>query len=523
MSSSLSVEGASDPAQSKRPTAKHQFEIDRDLNFQSFVFLHDNVHIVSATRFGAIYKWNCDTGLLVGEPWVREGAGECVLVLSPDGKTIACGRNDGSIQQWNKDGKMIEDIWAAQSSAVLSLSWSPCGGNIACGSKDGKILILKVENGKVEVGPIGLDRSCVDSLAYSPSGDRVASGGQYRPTCIWDSNTGELLVGPIEDSGKVVKSKSLVWSSDSSKLYCTSEFGISVRVFDSISGTLLDRLEHDTYVNYIALSPTHNVLAGMGACNIQLWDTESHRPLGNQFHAPSEPLSSNLDFQLVHQVSFSRDGRYLASSRGRNRITLWMVKDITPQLTFTSLPCLNVDATKPSAQPEGDNDVYDDFFRSSEPSPSCPYASYGPSHLPRPSDPSRARRMWNAFISFRHRPPANESIPLHPPSNRSVFSRRTGPKPVTVSAGRPRTLYWIVPRPVEEGNGNGNGNTNSSTAQLPSAATRPQPTPHNPQHSQTQAATQSAEKKHDYGCWGNFCLAVWCIPRVVPAAQSTPS
>lgn len=32
-------------------------------------------------------KWNCNTGLLVGEPW--KGKGEVyALVLSPDGKTI---------------------------------------------------------------------------------------------------------------------------------------------------------------------------------------------------------------------------------------------------------------------------------------------------------------------------------------------------------------------------------------------------------------------------------------------------
>jgi WD40 repeat protein len=346
MSSSSSVERASDPAQSKNSTAKHQFEIDHDLSFQGFVFLHDNIHIVSGTWFGAIYKWNCDTGHLVGEPWVREGAGECVLVLSPDGKTIACGRNDGTIQRWNTDGEMIEGIWAAQSgAALLLLAWSPSGSNIACGTRDGKILILKAENGEVEVGPIGLDGKYVrlDTLAYSPSGDRVASGGQYTTTCIWDSNTGELLVRLMEDS-RVLRSKSLVWSSDSSKLYCTSEHGFSTRVLDSISGTLLHSLRHDTYVDFIALSPTHNVLACVDAYNaVHLWDTESHQPLGGQLHHQLEPPAPHPDYQIAHQVSFSRDGRYLASSRGRNKITLWMVKDIAPQLVvralMTVLPC----------------------------------------------------------------------------------------------------------------------------------------------------------------------------------------
>jgi WD40 repeat protein len=74
----------------------------------------------------------------------------------------------------------------------------------------------------------------------------------------------------------------------------------------------------------------------VGAYNVaHLWDTESHQPLGGQLHSRLEPLvphPSPLGYRPVHQVSFSRDGRYLASTRGRNKISLWMVKDIAPQL-----------------------------------------------------------------------------------------------------------------------------------------------------------------------------------------------
>jgi hypothetical protein len=33
-------------------------------------------------------KWNCNTGLLVGEPWKGKGGKVYALVFSPDGKTI---------------------------------------------------------------------------------------------------------------------------------------------------------------------------------------------------------------------------------------------------------------------------------------------------------------------------------------------------------------------------------------------------------------------------------------------------
>jgi len=322
------LDEASTPAQPERPPPKHIFEGHED-RIWSFVFLHDNVHIVSGSEDGTMRKWDYETGFLVGEPWKGEGGRICALALSPDGKTIACGREGGSVQRWNTDGEMSEGVWMGHSNYVRSVSWSPNGGHIASGSFDGTILIRKAENGEVEMGPIETGQIRVYSLAYSPSGDRIASGGYNNTICIWDSNTGERLVGPIKDLGDWVSS--VVWSSDSSKLYSASDK--CARVFDSVSGTQLHRFEHNTrYLYSVALSPTHNVLACVGFGGIaQLWNTESYQPLGKPF---STEVSLDLNF-----VSFSRDGRYLAYGGDDNKITLWMVKDIAPELPV----CASID------------------------------------------------------------------------------------------------------------------------------------------------------------------------------------
>jgi len=315
------LDEVSTPAQPERPPPKHIFE-GHEGWISSVVFLHDNVHIVSGSSDGTMRKWDCETGILVGEPWEGEGRGIWALALSPDGKTIACGRDDGSVQRWNTDGEVSEDIWMSHSNYVRSVSWSPSGGHIASGSNDGTILIRKAENGEVEAGPIEAGQGWVSSVAYSPSGDRIASGGYHETICIWDSNTGELLVGPIKYLRQFVSS--VVWSSDSSKLYSTSDK--FARVFDSVSGTELHRFEHNDYVNSVALLPKHNVLACVGARGVaQLWDTESYKPLGKSF----SPEDTSYHLRCV---SFSRDGRYLAYGGSDKKITLWMVKDIAPEL-----------------------------------------------------------------------------------------------------------------------------------------------------------------------------------------------
>ncbi|KAG1881407.1 WD40-repeat-containing domain protein [Suillus tomentosus] len=322
-SATPSMEEAS--SQPQKPTPKHEFEVHNEIVLY-LVFLHDNVHIVSYSDSGTMCKWNCNTGLLVGEPWGDKGEdeggderGEIVaLVLSPDGKTIVCGRDGGSVERWDTDGNLIEGEWADHDGGrVKSLSWSPSGDYIVSGTDKGMVLIHKAESGEIEVGPIETTHDQVGSLAYSPSGDKISGG--WETICIWDTKTGQPIIGPIGMEWRVV---SLVWSSDSTKLYSASYR--DARVFDSRSDTELHRFEHDHDLDSIALSPKYNVLACVGDQGIaQLWDTESYQPLG-------EPFSQDY-YNRLHHVSFSRDGRYITHGGDNNKITLWMVKDIAPE------------------------------------------------------------------------------------------------------------------------------------------------------------------------------------------------
>jgi len=140
------LDEASTPARPERPPPKYIFEGHQSW-ISSFLFLYDNVHIVSGSSDGTMRKWDCETGLLVGEPWKGEGGYIWALALSPDGKTIACGRNGGIVQRWNTDGEMSEGVWIGEgySDDVRSVSWSSNGGtgHIASGSQGGTILIQK--------------------------------------------------------------------------------------------------------------------------------------------------------------------------------------------------------------------------------------------------------------------------------------------------------------------------------------------------------------------------------------------
>ncbi|KAG2078213.1 hypothetical protein BDR04DRAFT_999293 [Suillus decipiens] len=59
-------------------------------------------YIVSGSEDNTTRKRNCDTGFTVGEPWNGSSPGSIYISeMLPDGKKIACGRWNESVQRWN--------------------------------------------------------------------------------------------------------------------------------------------------------------------------------------------------------------------------------------------------------------------------------------------------------------------------------------------------------------------------------------------------------------------------------------
>jgi WD40 repeat protein len=107
--------------QSKGPILKHKFE-DHESDILNFVFCRTtSTLMVGGFADGTLRKWDCNMGLLIGEPWKWEG------------------------------GRMLHFHWTDR----------------------------RLHAGEVEVGPIYTKhwQNGVNSLAYSPSGDRTALGG----------------------------------------------------------------------------------------------------------------------------------------------------------------------------------------------------------------------------------------------------------------------------------------------------------------------------------------------------------
>ncbi len=79
--------------------------------------------------------WDATDG---GHPYTYRGHSDVVWAVawSPDGKRIASGSNDKTVQVWDATDGGHPYTYRGHTSDVLAVAWSPDGGRIASGSGD---------------------------------------------------------------------------------------------------------------------------------------------------------------------------------------------------------------------------------------------------------------------------------------------------------------------------------------------------------------------------------------------------
>jgi dipeptidyl aminopeptidase/acylaminoacyl peptidase len=219
------------------------------------------------------------------------------------------------------DRTVAELPWPASghNGRVNAVAFSPDGRTVASGSADGTIQLRRVQDGLRIRKLKGQDWVWFMSVAFSPDGTTLASGSEDKTVCLWRVADGCCL---REFSGHTGAVAAVAFSPDGTML-ATGSFDDNIKLWRVSDGTLLRTLTgHTDFVNSVAFSPDGKVLAsGSDDRVIRLWRVADGAAL--------RTLTGPQDY--VSCVAFSPDGQRLASGAGAQDKTLrlWRVSDGT--------------------------------------------------------------------------------------------------------------------------------------------------------------------------------------------------
>ncbi len=108
------------------------------------------------------------------------------VAFSPDGKKLASGLRDGTVNVWDlASGEKLATM-KGHTSSVYSIDYSPDGARIVTGGNDGMIFLWDAETYD-EVLVLSGHTTYVHSVCFSPDGTLIASGSGDGTVRLWDS------------------------------------------------------------------------------------------------------------------------------------------------------------------------------------------------------------------------------------------------------------------------------------------------------------------------------------------------
>ncbi|MEX1651955.1 helix-turn-helix domain-containing protein [Streptomyces pseudovenezuelae] len=281
-----------------------------------------------AVASGDVQLWDTARRSRIGPALTGPTAANAVA-LSPDGRTLAAGYNEGSVRLWDVSDPaapvaLESPLRGSAQGEVESLAFRGDGRVLAAGGDDRTVRLWDVRPGR-DARPLAVLRgpaNYVFSVAFSPDGHTLAAGSTDKTVRLWDvTRPGRAvpLGKPLTGASDTIYS--VAFSPDGHTLAAGSA-DRETTLWDIRTPTAPRRLGKPlvgpvSYVYSVAFSPNGHTLAVASTDNsVWLWDVRD----------PTAPvwrttLTNATDH--VYSVAFSPDGRTLAAGSADGYVHVW--------------------------------------------------------------------------------------------------------------------------------------------------------------------------------------------------------